>query len=272
MPKCRPALPHDLKLKAKILPESGMCVYCGDETRGRDHFHPVVGPDGLPTGYCEDIWNIVTACPTCNSSKGNRSWLAFMKSTTPKSPRGRGCPDWKLRLARLNQFAAAGRTRAQKWDNHGCATALRQLRQALTKQSITHAQRLKRVLDTKPVLPKQNTAFSSRKDCFPIHAPLKSVMDCSKRPWCVSVCLAPSTLCTFDNDCGSEFTITLPTHRKHAACLLQNKLLVQPVQVVRSWKFPSDYSPNKGYLYAGAFIVTKRVKKNLYSTFTLVKQ
>jgi hypothetical protein len=270
MPKCRPALPQELKLKAKLLPAPGECVYCGDATAGRDHFYPVVGLNGLPTGYCEDIWNIVTACPTCNSSKGNRSWLAFMKSTTPKSPRGRGCPDWQMRLARLKQFAVAGHTRAQKWDNDGCALQLRQLRQALTKQSIAHAQRLKRVLATKRLLPKENTAFASRKACSQIHAPMQSVMDCSKRPWCVSMCLAPSFTCTFDNDCGSSFTVTLPTNRKYTAFLLRNKLHKQPVQVVRSWKLRSDYAPNKGYSYGGLYIVTKHVKQHLYSTFTLV--
>ena len=139
MPKCGPAGAGAHALKARLLGAANECVYCGVRTLGVDHFYPVVGQDGLPTGFCEDIWNSVACCPTCNSSKGNRPWLQFMQSTTPRSPRGRGCTDWPQRIARLKKFAAAGHQRAQRWNKDTLARVLHALRAALTESTRRHA-------------------------------------------------------------------------------------------------------------------------------------
>lgn len=56
------------------------CVYCGMQPASTiDHIFPVVR-NGLPTGYASCATNLVPACHTCNSSKGNRDWKTWMQS------------------------------------------------------------------------------------------------------------------------------------------------------------------------------------------------
>ncbi len=66
------------------------CVYCGGEATTLDHIYASVD-NKKPTGYTNEIANLVPCCQTCNASRGNKpwkEWLLYGKS--PKAPRTRG--------------------------------------------------------------------------------------------------------------------------------------------------------------------------------------
>lgn len=88
--------------QADATDETLRCVYCGNHATEWDHLHPVV-KDGGPTGYLSEINNLVPCCGTCNQSKGNKDWAAWINSNAKKSPRFRN-PDGLLeRVKILNQ-------------------------------------------------------------------------------------------------------------------------------------------------------------------------
>lgn len=73
-------------VRKRLLHLDGFCEYCRkNEAVTLDHFNPVI-KDGLPTGYCNDTWNMVPACSACNSSKGNRNCLEWMRGEAKKNP------------------------------------------------------------------------------------------------------------------------------------------------------------------------------------------
>lgn len=90
------------------------CVYCGDFAETRDHLRPVMRR-GMPTGYCNDDWNIVPCCATCNWSKGNSTWRQFMARRTGMAPLARGVPSAHVaaRVRMLEAFQRA--SRPQRW-------------------------------------------------------------------------------------------------------------------------------------------------------------
>ncbi|HGO5815915.1 TPA: HNH endonuclease [Mannheimia haemolytica] len=65
------------------------CVYCGGVATTWDHFRPLVR-NKKPTGYINEISNMVPACSTCNSSKGNNDWKSWLNSETKDSLIKRG--------------------------------------------------------------------------------------------------------------------------------------------------------------------------------------
>lgn len=102
------------------------CSYCGDTSTEWDHLRPLVEKQ-RPTGYISEIHNLVPACGKCNQSKGNKHWLAWIRSSAPLSPTARGIADIEERIARLQEYedrnvptkidfeAAVG---AELWERH----------------------------------------------------------------------------------------------------------------------------------------------------------
>lgn len=103
-----------------------VCAYCGDTSTEWDHLRPLVDKQ-RPTGYISEIHNLVPACGKCNQSKGNKNWLAWMRSTARLSPAARGVADIEERIARLQEYEQRGRPTwidfqtvvgAELWDRH----------------------------------------------------------------------------------------------------------------------------------------------------------
>ena len=42
--------------------------------------------DGMPSHYCNDMWNMIPCCASCNSSKGSRSIWDWFNSKSAKNP------------------------------------------------------------------------------------------------------------------------------------------------------------------------------------------
>lgn len=103
-----------------------VCAYCGDTSTEWDHLRPLVDKQ-RPTGYISEIHNLVPACGKCNQSKGNKNWLAWMRSTARLSPAARGVADLEERIARLQEYEQRGRPTkidfesadgAELWERH----------------------------------------------------------------------------------------------------------------------------------------------------------
>ncbi len=78
---------HERELRASLLALDGSCEYCGRNAGNGvgDHFYAVM-LDRYPSEYCNDAWNRINACVTCNSSKGNKTWRQWLTSKSPKNP------------------------------------------------------------------------------------------------------------------------------------------------------------------------------------------
>ena len=135
---------EEIKLRNSLL--KGECVYCGDEAKSKDHFRPVVSMSGLPSGYCDDEWNIVPCCITCNSCKGNRHWLSFMRSATPRSPLGRGKTRNAHRIKALQAFEQVGAKYVQRWPADAFSRELMALKSSLGDLTVSYRQRLHRMV------------------------------------------------------------------------------------------------------------------------------
>jgi hypothetical protein len=76
----------DKTLKASILNLDGKCEYCEINLAGTtDHFRPLV-KDKVPSQYCNDYFNLVPCCTTCNSSKGGKTFIEWFIIKSPKNP------------------------------------------------------------------------------------------------------------------------------------------------------------------------------------------
>jgi hypothetical protein len=64
--------------------------------------------DKRPTGYIDEIRNLVPSCGSCNQSKGGQDWKAWIQGTAVNSPASRGIKDVPQRIARLEAFEAWG--------------------------------------------------------------------------------------------------------------------------------------------------------------------
>lgn len=80
--------PNESQLRNSLLTLDGMCEYCEirPASKGKgDHFYSVI-LKGYPSEYCDDLWNLVPACSTCNSSKGGRHWELWLSSKSEGNP------------------------------------------------------------------------------------------------------------------------------------------------------------------------------------------
>lgn len=146
MPPRRELPAKEAQLRRKFIGAKGLCVYCGDASTANDHFHSIIAKDGMPSGYCGDDWNIVPACTTCNSSKGNKHWLVFMFSTTKRSPAGRGISGLQKRILTLEQFQRAGAKYVQQWTPGKYKKQLKMLKTSLQKITASHAVKLAAII------------------------------------------------------------------------------------------------------------------------------
>lgn len=76
-PRITPTVGELDKFKELLELWSGTCAYCGAISTTWDHFMPLVS-GSAPTGYIDELDNLVPACSSCNSVKGNNTWSAFM--------------------------------------------------------------------------------------------------------------------------------------------------------------------------------------------------
>lgn len=83
------------------------CIYCGGRCSDWDHLRPLVR-NKQPTGYINEIRNLVPSCGLCNQSKGGMDWRVWMEGTASGSPRSRGVVDVEERMARLDAYEKWG--------------------------------------------------------------------------------------------------------------------------------------------------------------------
>ncbi|HEL1982245.1 TPA: HNH endonuclease [Streptococcus suis] len=58
-----------------------LCGYCGKSVATSwDHIYPLIKKKG-PTGYIHELANLIPACQSCNSSKGNKDWCEFFETS-----------------------------------------------------------------------------------------------------------------------------------------------------------------------------------------------
>ncbi len=90
-----------------------LCVYCGKDADQWDHFYSLVSRRG-PSGYFDEIRNLVPCCAKCNSSKGGRKWREWMNSSAKDAPRARGITDQELqdRTKNLEEFEKWGKVKS----------------------------------------------------------------------------------------------------------------------------------------------------------------
>lgn len=79
------------------------CVYCGGPYTEWDHLRPLV-IGRRPTGYVNEIANLVPSCNKCNQSKRNENWREWMLSKADLSPTARGILDLEVRILRLEAY------------------------------------------------------------------------------------------------------------------------------------------------------------------------
>ncbi len=91
-------------LRAQLLHLDGVCEYCRvNKATTEDHFFALV-VNSRPTQFCDDLWNRVPACSTCNSSKGNLSWYNWLTSSRRGNP-FKGMPIEQLHKAQTRLAA-----------------------------------------------------------------------------------------------------------------------------------------------------------------------
>lgn len=88
LPKsCNDICLADKQLRSDLLALDGLCEYCRKrEANTTDHFYSLVSGSS-PTKYCNDLWNNIPCCSTCNSSKGNRNFKDWLQSNCRHSPK-----------------------------------------------------------------------------------------------------------------------------------------------------------------------------------------
>ena len=139
--------PAQVKLYRSFIRTDDNCVYCGDAATAMDHFRAFMQSHGRPSGFRNDMWNMVPCCITCNSSKGNRSWRVFMSRTSGKTPLARGVPmaTHRRRVRRLDAFERTGNKYVKKWASNKFATQLDALRTSMLHAMAKHAVVIRRL-------------------------------------------------------------------------------------------------------------------------------
>ena len=89
-------------------PEKIECIYCGAGATDWDHLRPLVRGK-RPTGYINEIRNLVPSCGPCNQSKSGADWRSWIEGTARGSPKARGIIDLAERVARLERYVAWGK-------------------------------------------------------------------------------------------------------------------------------------------------------------------
>ena len=105
-----PPAPGEIEKALEILGmtyESRLCVYCGTPATDWDHLRPLV-KNKQPTGYINEIRNLVPACGPCNQSKSGADWDKWMTGPAKGSPKTKGITDLENRIKRINAFVAWG--------------------------------------------------------------------------------------------------------------------------------------------------------------------
>jgi len=108
-----PSFPPTLGERSEALTVLGMseesisCVYCGSPATDWDHLRPLVR-NKQPTGYINEMKNLVPSCGPCNQSKSGNDWRAWMLSAAIGSPATKKVADIAERIDRLEKFVAWG--------------------------------------------------------------------------------------------------------------------------------------------------------------------
>ena len=139
--------PLQLQLYRSIIRNDRKCVYCGDAATAMDHFRAFMQSQGRPSGFKNDMWNMVPCCITCNSSKGNRSWRLFMTRTSGKTPLARGvsAATHRRRVLRLEAFERTGNKYVETWASNKFAAQLDALRTSMLHAIAKHAVVIRRL-------------------------------------------------------------------------------------------------------------------------------
>lgn len=144
MPKTKTATAAETTLYNSLIKQQTLCVYCGDAATSMDHFRAFMKPQGQPSGFCDDMWNLVPSCITCNSSKGNKNWKVFMLRRTGKAPLARGVTetDHRLRMQKLARFQKVSDKYVQRWPAPKFKTTLASLRRSMVAVTQGHAKKV----------------------------------------------------------------------------------------------------------------------------------
>jgi hypothetical protein len=260
---CRSMLPVASKasqkeakhIKQLLACKPGRCVYCNARATSMDHFRPILDGKGFPTGYGSDPWNLVPACSTCNSSKGNKHWMLFMYSRTPQSPASRNVKNLHGRVKALKRFEAAGQSRTRRvvFTNQDFAHA----RQAVRKYAEICWSEVSKCF-FKP-LPPVGMVFTGRSALHNsgVHLPKRSWYVIRADGSLASLCLGHQAI-VLDKP---PFIGIACASSKIRKALEQSVVLGKPVLVTRSWRMceSSAHAPAKQntYVFAGQFLVLR---------------
>lgn len=108
-----PSYPPTSEARHEALAVLGMsdgkieCIYCGSAATDWDHLHPLVR-NKQPTGYINEMKNLVPSCAPCNQSKSGSDWKRWMTSAAIGSPTTRRIANLADRIRRLDEFVAWG--------------------------------------------------------------------------------------------------------------------------------------------------------------------
>jgi 5-methylcytosine-specific restriction endonuclease McrA len=119
---------HEVDLQKAILKMNGKCEYCENaEASTYDHFFPLV-KNKTPTDACNDFWNMVPSCATCNSSKGGRDVEQWMSSNGLKNPFRSMSESKRKRIAqKLRKYKTVAEKYRYKKDMSAVQTELNEL-------------------------------------------------------------------------------------------------------------------------------------------------
>ena len=100
----------------EIDPKNMTCAYCGRPSTDWDHLHPLVR-NKRPTGFINELRNMVHSCGPCNQSKSGQDWRSWMSGKSSGSPNTRGVSDLQDRIGRLERYEGWGNLRPLALDN-----------------------------------------------------------------------------------------------------------------------------------------------------------
>jgi hypothetical protein len=109
IPSKEPSLDEEAEalLILGMTPKTERCVYCGDPATDWDHLRSYVRKKE-PSGYVNDIRNIVPSCGPCNQSKSGSEWKLWIQGPAPGSPKTRGITNLDDRIGLIEKFEAWG--------------------------------------------------------------------------------------------------------------------------------------------------------------------